>query len=203
MNPEGASAAETRFQAWESFSKRVKSRVRAVWLHNAELRLFPLSGPHCGISLVALVHYRSHGCSSAPSRFGVGFYSTFVVADKVEVRQTVRQPTVTSFAEAAACSRFTPRRLTRRRAHRATCGLQTVQCSNAPGRPSPLFLVLCLELQGSGSFTVTEVDDVPRGTRIELLPRLLSGDAHQFPTFSSACVAKRSAQELHQANPQG
>ena len=85
--------------------------------------------------------------------------------------------------------------------HRATCGLQTVQSSNAPARPSALFL-LCFELEGSGSFTVTEVEDVPRGTRIELLPRLLSESAHWFPTFSSARVVERSAKEHHQANPQ-
>jgi len=72
-------------------------------------------------------------------QFGVGFYSTFVVADKVEVY------TKTSDKE---------------------LGSQGLLWSS----------------DGSGSFSVTEVDDVPRGTRIELT---LKDDATDFATMAT------------------
>jgi len=80
-------------------------------------------------------------------QFGVGFYSTFVVADKVEVY------TKTSDKEK---------------------GEQGLKWSS----------------DGSGSFTVTEVDDVPRGTRIELT---LNDDATEF---SKLATVKKAAQKF-------
>lgn len=80
-------------------------------------------------------------------QFGVGFYSTFVVADKVEVY------TKTSDKE---------------------LGSQGLLWSS----------------DGSGSFTVTEVDDVPRGTRIVLT---LKDDATDF---ASMATVKKAASKF-------
>eukprot|EP00930_Biecheleria_cincta_P017158 TRINITY_DN1371_c0_g1_i1.p1 TRINITY_DN1371_c0_g1~~TRINITY_DN1371_c0_g1_i1.p1 ORF type:complete len:771 (-),score=178.96 TRINITY_DN1371_c0_g1_i1:274-2508(-) len=80
-------------------------------------------------------------------QFGVGFYSTFVVADKVDVY------TKTSDKE---------------------LGSQGLLWSS----------------DGSGSFTVTEVDDVPRGTRIELT---LKDDATDF---AKVATVKKAASKF-------
>eukprot|EP00931_Biecheleriopsis_adriatica_P004538 TRINITY_DN106190_c0_g1_i1.p1 TRINITY_DN106190_c0_g1~~TRINITY_DN106190_c0_g1_i1.p1 ORF type:complete len:761 (+),score=195.42 TRINITY_DN106190_c0_g1_i1:60-2285(+) len=80
-------------------------------------------------------------------QFGVGFYSTFVVADKVEVY------TKTSNKEN---------------------GAQGYLWSS----------------DGSGSFTITELDDVPRGTRIELT---LKDDATEFANVGNV---KKAAQKF-------
>lgn len=80
-------------------------------------------------------------------QFGVGFYSTFVVADKVEV--------------------------------------YTKTADKEKGAQGYLWTS-----DGSGSFTVTEVDDVPRGTRIELT---LKDDATEFAKLATV---KKSAQKF-------
>jgi len=80
-------------------------------------------------------------------QFGVGFYSTFVVADKVEV--------------------------------------YTKTADKEKGGQGYLWTS-----DGSGSFTVTEVDNVPRGTRIELT---LKDDATEFAKLAAV---KKSAQKF-------
>eukprot|EP00441_Pelagodinium_beii_P033376 CAMPEP_0197650682 /NCGR_PEP_ID=MMETSP1338-20131121/31091_1 /TAXON_ID=43686 ORGANISM="Pelagodinium beii, Strain RCC1491" /NCGR_SAMPLE_ID=MMETSP1338 /ASSEMBLY_ACC=CAM_ASM_000754 /LENGTH=681 /DNA_ID=CAMNT_0043225139 /DNA_START=228 /DNA_END=2273 /DNA_ORIENTATION=+ len=80
-------------------------------------------------------------------QFGVGFYSTFVVADKVEVYTKISDKEK---------------------------GEQGLLWSS----------------DGSGSFTVTEVDDVQRGTRIELT---LKDDATEFSKLANV---KKAAQKF-------
>ncbi|CAK9021904.1 unnamed protein product [Durusdinium trenchii] len=80
-------------------------------------------------------------------QFGVGFYSTFVVADKVEV--------------------------------------YTKTADKEKGEKGYLWTS-----DGSGSFTITEVDEVPRGTKIELT---LKDDATEF---SKLATVKKAAQKF-------
>merc|ERR1719221_1930677 len=80
-------------------------------------------------------------------QFGVGFYSTFVVADKVNV--------------------------------------YTKTCDPEKGDQGYLW-----SSDGAGSFTITEVDDVPRGTKIELI---LKDDATEF---CKASTVKKAAQKF-------
>jgi TNF receptor-associated protein 1 len=80
-------------------------------------------------------------------QFGVGFYSTFVVADKVDV--------------------------------------YTKTCDPEKGNQGYLW-----SSDGSGSFTITEVPDVPRGTKIELT---LKDDATEF---SKIAQVKTAAQKF-------
>mmetsp|Transcript_60155 Transcript_60155/g.143387 ORF Transcript_60155/g.143387 Transcript_60155/m.143387 type:complete len:747 (+) Transcript_60155:95-2335(+) len=80
-------------------------------------------------------------------QFGVGFYSTFVVADKVEV--------------------------------------YTRTCDVSKGEPGYLW-----SSDGAGSFTITEVPDMQRGTRIELT---LKDDAVEF---ARPWVVKKAAEKF-------
>jgi len=80
-------------------------------------------------------------------QFGVGFYSTFVVAEKVNV--------------------------------------YTKTCDPEKGDQGYLW-----SSDGDGSYTITEVDDVPRGTKIELI---LKDDAAEFCKASNV---KKAAQKF-------
>jgi len=80
-------------------------------------------------------------------QFGVGFYSTFVVADKVQV--------------------------------------YTMTADKEKGSKGYLW-----SSDGSGSFTIEEVEDVPRGTRIELH---LKDDATEFASLANV---KKAAQKF-------
>eukprot|EP00439_Symbiodinium_sp_Y106_P022587 s6817_g2.t2 len=122
------------------------------WLHRFRLSFTDAEGvEHLGtIAKSGSLDFLQRGESDASKiigQFGVGFYSTFVVADKVEV--------------------------------------YTKTADKEKGAQGYLWTS-----DGSGSFTVTEVEDVPRGTRIELT---LKDDATEFAKLATV---KKSAQKF-------